>query len=103
MIGIISLVMTGQRYYGGMMKVIVPQSVHSVALRFRRLDQPYILRFVLRHHDCTATGCALAHAICDLRENVNLGSVINVLRGVHAKPIEMKFLNPVSRVGNEIL
>src|SRR5262249_46286455 len=103
MIGIISLVMTGQRYHGGMMKVIVPQSVHSVAFRFWWLDQTYILRFVLRHHDCRATGCTLAHVIGDLRENVNLGSVTNVLRGVHPKPVEVKFLNPVSRVGNEIL
>src|SRR5262245_16154992 len=103
MIGIISLVMTGQGHHGGMMKVIVPQSVHSVALRFRRLDQPYVLRFVLRHYDRKATGCALADAICDLRENMNRGSVANVLRRVHPKSIEMKFLNPVSRVGNEKL
>src|SRR5262245_42482765 len=86
-----------------MMKIIVPQSVHSISLRFRSSDQPYILRFVLRHHDRRATGCALTHAIGDLRENVNLGSVVDVLRGVHAKPVEMKFLNPVSRVGNEKL
>src|SRR5262245_35121049 len=84
-----------------MMKIIVPQSVQSIALRFRSSDEPYSLRFVLRHHDRRATGCALAHAIGDLRENVNLGSIVNVLRSVHAKSVEMKFLNPVSCVGNE--
>src|SRR5882724_7189816 len=101
MIGVVGLIMSGQRDHGGMMKIIVPNRIHSIAAALNGSDQSRVLRFILRRYDGRAAARSSTHPMGDLGENVNLGSVVNILCSVQTKSVQVEFVNPVPRVGNE--
>src|SRR5580692_7160013 len=46
---VVGFVASGERHHGAVMEIVVPQRVQAVASFLRRLNQPYLLRFIFRH------------------------------------------------------
>ena len=102
-ISVIRLVAAGHRHHSAVVEVVVPERVKAIAALRRGADQLGVLRLVLAHQQGGAATRRLPHPAGHGRQNVVRRSVIDVLRGIDAQAVEVKLLNPVAGIGQEIL
>src|SRR5436190_1336150 len=103
MIRVVGLIVAGKRNGGTMMEIIVPQCVQPVATFITVANELCLLRFVFGNKESRATAGRVTDAACNRRQNVILGSIKNLLRGVEAQTVEMKLVYPVTGVRDEEL
>ncbi len=100
-VGVVGFVPAGQGDDGAVMPVVVPEAVESAAAAGDRPDEFGLLRLVLGDEDDGTLPCRDACGLSDFREDVWLRVVVNILGGIETEAVEMKFLDPVARVGDE--
>ena len=102
-IRVISFLATGDRDHGAVMIIVVPQTIQSIAASGGWADQPRILRFVLADDDrLTAAGGSTDAGGDELNDVIRRG-VVDLLSGIQPQTIDVKFVDPITRVGNEKL
>ena len=100
-IGVIGLVMSGQRDHGAVMKIVVPQRVEPVAAALGRAHQPGVLRLVLADDKGGAAASRRSHLPNDGGEDMVVRSIEDLLRRVEPQPVEMIFVDPIAGIGDE--
>src|ERR1700674_5780547 len=85
------------------MPVVVPQRIETVSVFAQRANESRILRLVLGDEHNLPIAGGLASPPADGDQNVLLRLVEDALRRVEPQAIEMKFVNPISRVPDEEL
>ena len=100
-IGEIRFAVPGQRDERRMMPVVVPKRVEIVAALAARFDQLRFLRLVFRDEQDRSIAGGLAGCAADRTDDVFLRFIVNALGRVESKPVEMKFLDPISPVGDK--
>ena len=104
-VGVVGLVPPGEGDEGGVVEVVVPERVETVAAGLAGADEPCVLRLVLGD-DVEAPaggGRGRADALVDLGENVAVRPVEDLLRRVEPQPVHVELLDPVGRVLDEEL
>src|SRR5262245_36074046 len=86
-----------------MMEVIIPERIHPEASLTCRTRQLRVLQFVLRYDKSPPSLCCLSHNRGDFSHNVPTRRIKNLLRRIEPQSIKMKFLDPITRVGDEKL
>ena len=66
-----------------------------------RTDERRMLRLILGNDDRVAPTCCASHRATDLGENVRSRRIEDLLRGIQAQPVEVKFVDPVTGVADE--
>src|SRR5581483_358089 len=100
-IAVVTLPSACQRRHRAVMEIVVPHAVEIGAAFAARQRHLRLLQSVLSDQkNRTGAGC-LARRAPDCPDNVFLRLIADGVRGVETKSIEMKFLNPVTRVGDE--
>jgi hypothetical protein len=102
-IGVVGFVSASQGNDRSVMPVVIPESVKIVAALRTSPNHLCFLTFVFREQNDRALACCAPSRSPDRTYNIFLGAIENALRRIKTKPIEMEFLNPVARVGNEKL
>src|SRR5262249_43139147 len=93
----------GKRHHGTVVEVIVPERVKAVPTALWWADQFRVLWFVLGHEEGGASMGCVSHAASYGCENMIRGGIVDVLSGIQAQAVEVKFLDPVAGIGNEKL
>src|SRR6266568_4664789 len=102
-IGVIRFVPSGQSNEGAVMEVVVPQTVEIVAPFAARANHLGFLRLILRNQNQQALPGCCARGSSDCANNVLLRLIVDILRRVESETVKVKFLNPVTPIGNEKL
>src|SRR5205085_11923345 len=82
---------------------VVPECVEAIPTLLQRTHQPRLLRLVFGDEDNLPLPRNGARVTAGGRQNVVMGLIEDLLRGVESQAIEMKLLNPIAGVGNEEL
>ena len=69
-IGVVGFVVAGHCHHCAVVKVVIPQSVHSITALFQRLHQPHVLRFVFSNDVSRPPARGLPDAFGQLNEDV---------------------------------
>jgi hypothetical protein len=85
------------------MEVIVPERVEAIPAALWWADQFRVLGFVLGHQKRGTPTGRVSHTAGYGRENMVCGGIVDVLGGIQAQAVEVKFLDPVAGIGNEKL
>ena len=85
-----------------MMEIVVPERVNPITAFLRRPDEDCLLRLVLGDDDGRPPTRGLTDAACNGRKDMIVRRIVDVLRRVQPQSVEMKFINPVTGVGDEI-
>ena len=93
--------MAGQGDDCRMVEIVVPQGIQTVAADLGRPYQSDVLRLVLGNKVGGPAAGGLPYAASDDGQDVIRGVVVNVLRGVQTKSVQMEFFNPVAGVGDK--
>src|SRR4051812_45105206 len=85
------------------MEVVVPYCVDTETALLRIQQQTAILAFVLRDYDDALVACRFARATGDVRDDVPIGFVEDLLRRVESQAVDVEFRNPVASILDEQL
>src|SRR6266446_1239936 len=103
MVGIVSLIMSGQRHHRAMMKIVIPERVDAIASLLLWPHQLHVLRLVLRHDDGCAPAGHLAYAPRYGGKDMIGRLIIDILRRIKPQAVEVEFFNPVTGIGKKEL
>src|SRR5215216_1310923 len=102
-VGVIGRTMPSERHHRTVVEIIVPEGVETISAALWRADQFGMLWFVFSHQEGSTSMGRSPHAVGNGQKNMVCGSVINVLGGIQAQAVEVKFPDPVAGIGKEKL
>src|SRR5208283_5677678 len=98
---VISLMTSGQCHRGAVMEIIVPQRVEPITAALGRAHQPGLLRLVLADNESRSAATRRPHLPDDGSENMIFRLIENLLGRIKPQAVEMIFVDPIPRVGDE--
>ena len=98
MVGVVSFIVAAGGDHSGVMKIVVPQRIKPVAALFGRTDQFRMLRLIFSDDKSGTPFRGFVDAARDCGQDVIGRTVENLLRGIQAQTVEMKFIYPVAGV-----
>ena len=102
-VGIVRLILSGQRHHGAVMKIVIPERVDAIAPLLVWSHQLHVLWLVLRHDDGCAPAGHLAYAPRHGGQDMLGGLIIDILRRIKPQAVEVEFGNPVTGISQKEL
>jgi hypothetical protein len=102
-VSIIGLAAPRERDARGVVQVVVPERVEPTATLFEAAYQPRFLWLVFGDQNDVTRRRFLSRVLPYRDENVFRRVVVNVLRRIQAKTVQVKFVDPVARVRDVVV
>ncbi len=100
---VVGLLLAGEGHHRAVMEIVVPERVESVAAAPGRAHEPRVLGLVFRHDDGGASARRRPYLAGESGQEMVGGVVVYALGRVEAEAVEVEFLDPGARIGEEEL